>query len=137
MPVLNIYIDGSVKDNPGPAAVGVVVADEEGDTLIEFGHYLGRTTNNVAEYYALIMGLEQALILKCDSVTVHTDSQLLARQLSGQYKVRRATLKSLHAWVRRLEAGFKHFEVKHIPRSQNKLADKLASQTLKDALKKN
>jgi len=133
--MLNIYIDGSVKDNPGPAAVGVVVADKEGDTLIEFGHYLGRTTNNVAEYYALIMGLEQALVLKCDSVTVHTDSQLLARQLSGRYKVRSEVLKSLYDWVKRLQAGFKRFEVKHIPRSQNKLADRLASQTLQQALK--
>ncbi len=133
--MLNIYIDGSVKDNPGPAAVGVVVADEEGETLIEFGHYLGRTTNNVAEYYALIMGLEQALILKCDSVTVHTDSQLLARQVSGRYKVKNEVLKSLHGWAKRLQAGFKHFQVKHIPRSQNKLADRLANQTLHQALK--
>ncbi len=134
--MLNIYIDGSCKNNPGPAAVGVVVTDEEGEVLIDFGHYLGHTTNNVAEYYALIMGLEQALILKADSIVVHTDSQLLARQMAGEYKVRNRTLKSLVTWAKRLMAGLDHVKIKHIPRSQNKLADKLANQALKEALKK-
>lgn len=126
-----VYIDGASLGNPGPAGIGVVFLDGEAKPIRQFSKYLGETTNNVAEYLALVYALQEARQLRCDRISVKTDSELLARQLSGQYKVRDATLRLLHDLARHLTHGFAACRVEHIPRTQNRLADRLAGQAAK------
>ncbi len=125
-----IYIDGASRGNPGPAGVGVVFLDGAAQPVRTFSKYVGETTNNVAEYLALIYALQEALHAGYQSVTVKTDSELLARQVSGQYKVRDAHLKVLYDLARHLIDGFTHCTVNHIPRTQNAAADRLAGQAV-------
>lgn len=127
-----IYIDGASQGNPGPAGVGVVFLDGENRPVRQFKHYLGATTNNVAEYLALIYALQEALHLGYPTVTIKTDSELLARQMSGQYKVRDPFLRLLHDLARHLMRGFRACHVTHIPRTQNAAADRLAAQAVRD-----
>ncbi|MDD5565556.1 MAG: ribonuclease HI family protein [Candidatus Omnitrophica bacterium] len=129
---LTIYIDGASKGNPGPSGIGVVIC-EKGETIKNVSSYIGKGTNNVAEYTALIFGLQQALILKAEKVRVHSDSQLLCRQLKGEYKIKNQNLIGLYNQAVRLIAAFKDVEIKNIPRQQNKGADKLANQAVANA----
>src|SRR3989338_957268 len=125
-----LYIDGASRGNPGPAGVGAVVKD--GSQIIQrFAHAIGETTNNVAEYLALVYGLQEALQAGCSAVAVKTDSELLARQLNGQYKVRDGQLKLFYDLARHVMRGFAHCSIEHIPRTQNALADRLAKQASK------
>ena len=94
---LVVHVDGGARGNPGPAAIGVVVSDAEGGVLEELGEPIGETTNNVAEYRALLRGLERARALGADEVEVVGDSELVAKQVNGQYKVKHAGLRPLHA----------------------------------------
>src|SRR5512136_1787732 len=94
---LTIYIDGASRGNPGPAAVGVVVKDETGITIVSLSLYIGKTTNNQAEYTALITALEEAKRLGAEHVSIRTDSQLVAEQVRGNYKVRNANIRPLFA----------------------------------------
>jgi len=126
-PTYEVFIDGACLGNPGPASVGVVVQDSRGRLVRQFAASVGETTNNVAEYCALLYGLQEALRAGCRAVTVKTDSELLARQLSGQYKVRDGTLRLLHGLARHVMQGFATCRVLHIPREQNRLADRLAA----------
>ena len=126
-----VHIDGASHGNPGPAGVGVVLQDGQGARR-EFAHYIGETTNNVAEYLALIYALQEALQAGYTTVAVRTDSELLARQISGQYKVRDSQLKLLHDLARHLIAGFARCTVGHIPRTENRQADRLAGDAVKD-----
>ena len=128
-----IYIDGASRGNPGPASVGVVVRDGGTGVVRQFSTAIGETTNNVAEYLALIYGLQEALRAGLRSVTVKTDSELLARQINGQYKVRDAHLRLLHGVAKHLIDGFASCHVVHIPREQNRLADRLAAQAIRAA----
>jgi len=128
---LHLQIDGSSRGNPGPSASAAVLRDEEGTVLAEVAQELGSTTNNVAEYFALIMALEEALKLRAEEVVVESDSLLLVRQRQGAYKVRDVRLQRLEQWVRRLEAGFRSVTYRHIPREANERADALARQALR------
>lgn len=130
MKELNIYIDGASKGNPGPAGVGVVIC--HGEEIVEnISTFIGETTNNVAEYQALIFALQEALILKADTVTINTDSQLLARQLNSEYKIKSKNIIGLYNQARHLISGFKKVKFIHIPREQNRGADKLANLAVK------
>ena len=132
-----LYTDGGARGNPGPAATGVVVYDTAGRELGHFSTYLGRATNNQAEYQALILGLGRVQKLVGDAhrlgeviVTVLMDSELIVRQLTGEYRVKNRELKPLHAKVEELVAKFGRVTFRHIPREQNSRADKLVNRTL-------
>lgn len=126
---VEIFVDGACRGNPGEAAIGVMIRD--GPKVIKnISERIGRATNNIAEYTALIFGLQEALILRADKVKVYTDSELMHHQLSGAYKVKDPHLKSLYLQVQLLMEGFRSFEIKLIPREQNRSADKLATQAL-------
>lgn len=126
MSKLILYVDGASKGNPGPSGIGVVVCDAGGKVLAEIKRTLPETTNNIAEYQALICGLEEALVRKASEVCVRSDSELIVKQSSGQYKVRADHLKPLAEQVKQLAGGFHRVIFQQIPREQNKLADRLA-----------
>jgi ribonuclease HI len=126
-----IYTDGGADPNPGPGAIGVVIKNDRGETLHTISRGIGRTTNNQAEYRAVIAGLEKALSLGIEEVELRADSELVVRQLKGRYKVRNAGLKPLYLKVKELAEGFKKFSVSHIPRELNKEADRLTGWKVK------
>ena len=132
---LDIYIDGASKGNPGHSGVGIVIY-RAGLRIKNISNYIGMATNNVAEYTALIYALEESLLLKAKSLNINTDSQLLARQLNKIYKVRHAGIINLYNRAVHLLTGFEKVIIKHIPRQENSLADKLATQAVKEALGK-
>jgi acyl-CoA synthetase (NDP forming)/ribonuclease HI len=128
---LVIYFDGASRGNPGPAAIGVVISTPEGETVIEIGDQIGETTNNYAEYTALIRALEEARRLGAVAVECLSDSELVVRQMTGVYKVRSQTLLPLIRRAQSLSREFKEFAIDHVPRSMNRRADALASEALK------
>ncbi len=130
---LRIHIDGGARGNPGPAGFGVQVTDARGQVVESLYGYLGRATNNVAEYAACIAALEWARAHHAGSVHIYSDSQLLVRQLEGVYKVRHEGLKSLHARCRRLMGELPLVRVSHVPREQNREADALANRAMDEA----
>jgi ribonuclease HI len=132
---LTIHFDGASQGNPGPAGIGVVICDADGTALAEIGEYIGRATNNVAEYRALIRALEEAQLLGGRRLNVRADSELVVRQLSGSYEVKSPNLKPLFDRARALLRGFEHVRVSHVPRAENNHADRLASQAIKAARK--
>ncbi len=133
---LEIYIDGASKGNPGPAGVGVIICDGNG-IVKNISDYIGNTTNNIAEYTALIYGLQEALLLKAEGININTDSQLVYRQLKREYRIKDENLLRLYLQVVKLISGFKSVSLRHIPRKDNRGADKLATLAIKQALKKN
>jgi ribonuclease HI len=135
MKEIEIYIDGASKGNPGPSGVGVVICND-GQTVKNISSYIGNTTNNVAEYSALIYGLQEALILKAETVRINTDSQLLCRQIKKIYKVKNPNIIGLYNQVLHLISAFKEVKISHIGRQENRGADKLATQAVKQQLKK-
>ncbi len=132
---LEIYIDGASKGNPGHSGVGIVIY-REGQRIKNISNYIGIATNNVAEYTALIYALEEALLLKAKSLKINTDSQLLARQLNKIYKVRHPGIINLYNRATHLLTGFEKVTINHIPREENTLADKLATESIKSVLRK-
>ncbi len=132
---IKIQIDGAARGNPGPAGAGVVLSDPRGKKLKELSVYLGESTNNVAETCALILGLQEALRLGSRRVSVLTDSELLARQVTGVYRVKDERLRLLHALIRPLKESFERFEIRHVPREENKAADRLANQAVTQGLR--
>jgi len=133
---LRIYVDGASRGNPGPASYGVCILDEEGKELLEVCDCIGLATNSVAEYRALLRALEESRKLGADELDIYTDSQLVARQFDGSYKIKHEGLRSLMVKIRELEKNFKAVSVSHIPRSShpgNKRADKLANIALNRA----
>lgn len=133
MPNISIYSDGGARGNPGPAGIGAVITDDSGKVIAEISEYIGNGTNNQAEYKALIAGLTKALDLGFDSVTCFLDSELVVKQLKGQYKIREESLQHLAAEVLRLTARFKRIEFCHVPREKNRPADKLVNEALDKA----
>ena len=129
-PSCEVYIDGASRGNPGPAGVGVVFMSPEAKPLRQFSKYLGETTNNVAEYLALVYALQEAMQAGYAALTVKTDSELLARQVNGQYRVRDGQLRLLHDLALHLVHGFRQCRVEHIHRTENRLADRLAGQAV-------
>jgi len=122
-----LFTDGASRGNPGPAGAGAVLLDDKGHELCTRAEYLGRCTNNVAEYRALILGLQAAREIGCVKPAVFLDSELIVRQITGRYKVKNATLKPLFAEVQSLLQGFDGYTVAHVPRAQNSRADELAN----------
>lgn len=130
-----LMVDGAARGNPGEAGCGAVIADENGVVVKELSRYLGRTTNNVAEYEGLLMGLETLLKLGQKHIVVQSDSQLLVRQLNGEYRVRDEKLKVLFAQATRLLRQFGSYRIVHVRREMNKLADRLANRGIDQAIK--
>jgi len=129
MKKFEIFTDGACKGNPGEAAIGVVI-NCDGKRVTEISKPIGEATNNIAEYSALVFGLQESLVLRADEVNVYTDSELVYKQVIGAYKIKNAKLKFLNEQVKSLCRGFKSFKISHIPREKNKLADSLANQAM-------
>ncbi|HLJ04057.1 MAG TPA: ribonuclease HI family protein [Solirubrobacteraceae bacterium] len=127
---LVLHVDGGARGNPGPAAIGVVVSASEGEVLEELAERIGVATNNVAEYRAVLRGLERARALGASEVELIGDSELVARQLTGAYKVKHPAMKPLHAEARRALEGFERWRIRTVPRAQNAAADALVNAAL-------
>lgn len=127
---LFLYTDGGSRGNPGPAGIGVVIFDGAKKRVKDSYKYIGETTNNIAEYNALIHGLEEALLLKADEVVVSMDSELIVKQLNGEYRVKDSNIKPLFEKALSILKQFKSFEIKQIDRSRNKEADKLVNKAI-------
>ena len=125
-----LYTDGGSRGNPGPSGIGVVILDYKKKKLKELSKYIGETTNNIAEYNAVIYGLEEAFALGADEVVVHMDSELVMKQLSGEYRVKDSNIKPLFERALNALKNFKSFEIKHIERAKNKEADKLVNKAI-------
>ena len=125
-----IYIDGAARGNPGEAGIGIIIKDEKGKNIRELYKYIGSVTNNIAEYTALVYALQEALILGLKNVTVHSDSELLVRQLNGQYRVKNSNLRPYYEQFLHLKRGFNQVEAKQISRQDNKESDKLANRAI-------
>lgn len=123
-------VDGGARGNPGPAAAAAVACSEDGEVLAERGLYIGEATNNVAEYRALLLGVELARELGAGEVELVNDSELVARQVEGRYKVKHAGLKPLHAEALAALAGFDRWSVRSVRRESNERADALVNETL-------
>jgi len=121
------HVDGAARGNPGPAGIGIILEDDAGNVLKEIGEPLGRTTNNVAEYTAMIRALEEARALGCDAISVFTDSELMAHQLNGRYAVKAAHLLPLFERARLLLRQFHSATVTHVRRERNRRADALSN----------
>lgn len=127
---VTIYTDGGARGNPGPAAAGVVIKDESGKTLIGYGEYLGEQTNNFAEYSALISGLKKAKELNAVEVECVLDSELVTKQMRGEYRVREPGLQKLFVQAYNVASQFKKVSYKHILRSGNQEADSWVNKIL-------
>jgi len=123
-------VDGASRGNPGPAAVGAVIKDEEGRLHSSISKRIGITTNNQAEYTALITALEKAISLGANRVEVKVDSELVVKQIKGIYRVKNAALKPLYQKAKQLQSTLASFTITHIPREQNSEADGLANEAL-------
>lgn len=124
----SLYTDGASRGNPGLAGAGMVLFDAEGREIAAESAFLGRCTNNVAEYRALLLGLELARQTGCEKLKVYLDSELIVRQLTGIYRVKNAALKPLYEQARQLLQSFAEFSVSHVVRAMNSRADELANQ---------
>ena len=127
---LVLHVDGGARGNPGPAAIGVVVSTADGEPIDELAETIGKATNNVAEYRALLRGLERAQQLGASEVEIIGDSELVARQLTGQYKVKHPAMKPLHAQARAQLDGFRSWHIRTVPRADNARADELVNAAL-------
>jgi len=125
-----VHVDGGSRGNPGPAAAAAVLTSREGELLDEAMLTLGRTTNNVAEYRGLLLGLERARALGATEVEVINDSELVARQISGAYKVKHAAMRPLYEEAMAALRGFARWSVRSVPRAENTAADALVNQAL-------
>ncbi|MCM8763664.1 MAG: ribonuclease HI family protein [Candidatus Omnitrophica bacterium] len=134
---VEIFTDGASWGNPGKAGIGVIICGDNKKIIKEFGKYIGEATNNVAEYMALLYGLEESLNLGVEAIKINLDSELLAKQIKGEYKVKEPHLRMLFEQLAVLCKKFKKIELKNIPREKNKKADKLANQAIKEAVRKN
>ena len=124
------YIDGGSRGNPGPAGFGVLIQDAEGRTVETLSEFLGETTNNVAEYQALLAALEYAIQRQTRRLTIYCDSELVVRQMQGHYRVQSPGLKPLYQRAQYLARRLPEFTIKSIPREQNSIADRLANEAM-------
>jgi ribonuclease HI len=127
---LVVHVDGGARGNPGPAAAAAVLSTPDGDVVDEAKVTLGTATNNVAEYRGLLLGLERAAALGATEVEVINDSELIAHQVTGRYKVKHPDMKPLHAEALRALGGFERWSIRPVPRAQNADADALVNQAL-------
>ena len=130
---LVVNVDGGARGNPGPAAIAAVVKDGDGTLLEERGERIGEATNNVAEYRALLLGIERAAALGAREIELIGDSELIVRQVNGEYKVKDATLRDLNAEVRAALEGFEDWSIRHVRRDDNAEADRLVNATLDES----
>ncbi|MFA5628883.1 MAG: ribonuclease HI family protein [Dehalococcoidales bacterium] len=126
-----MHTDGASRGNPGRSAIGVTIKDEKGNLLKSVSQAIGITTNNQAEYKAIIVALDQAVKLGAKQVELRSDSELVVFQLTGRYKVKKDTLQPLFQEVTALISRFESFKIRHIPRAQNSEADALANKAFK------
>jgi ribonuclease HI len=131
---VTVNVDGGARGNPGPAAIGVVVRDGGGEVLEEVGERIGEATNNVAEYKALLKGIELAAAHGAEELELIGDSELVVRQVEGRYKVKNAGMKQLHEEVKRALGAFDSWSIRHVRREQNADADRLVNQALDGVL---
>lgn len=124
------HVDGGARGNPGPAGYGVVIADQDGNKVAELSEFLGVRTNNFAEYAGLVAAVAWAASYQHKGLLVVSDSELLVKQLKGQYKVRAPELQALHQRAMEFIRQLEWFEVRHVPRAQNREADRLANQAM-------
>ena len=129
-----IHVDGGARGNPGPAAIGVVLSGPDGSILDEVGERIGVATNNVAEYRALLRGLERAAALGAREIELVNDSELVARQLTGAYKVKHPAMKPLYLEAMAALRGFERWQIRSVPRAQNARADQLVNDALDGTL---
>ena len=127
---LVVHVDGGARGNPGPAAAAAVISTPDGEVLDEVTELLGRATNNVAEYRGLLLGLERARALGATEIDVVNDSELVARQISGAYKVKHPDMRPLYLEAMEALRGFDRWTVRSVPRAQNAEADALVNQAL-------
>ncbi|MBX5440503.1 MAG: ribonuclease HI family protein [Solirubrobacteraceae bacterium] len=130
---LVVHVDGGARGNPGPAAAAAVLSTPGGEVVDEATELLGETTNNVAEYRGLLLGLRRARELGATEVEVVNDAELVARQLTGEYRVRHAALKPLHAEALAALAAFDAWTIRSVPRAENAAADALVNAALDEA----
>jgi ribonuclease HI len=131
---LVVHVDGGSRGNPGPAAIGVVLSDADGTVVEEVSETIGVATNNVAEYRALLKGLERASSLGADEVEVVNDSELVAKQINGAYKVKHAAMRPLYLDAMAALRGFKRWKVRSVRREHNAHADALVNAALDGAV---
>lgn len=134
--LLVINTDGGSRSNPGPAGIGYVIRSPEQEVLFERGEYIGTATNNVAEYKALIAALEAARDMKGTDLLIRMDSELIVKQMKGEYKVKEPSLQALHRQVRELLTNFTTYQFEHVLRQFNKDADRMVNQAIDGALGK-
>ncbi len=127
---LEIAVDGACSGNPGRAGIGVVIK-QNGAVVKEIARPIGEATNNIAEYSALICALQEAVVMKAKTIKIFTDSELVYKQVLGEYKIKNETLKGLWEQVKQLEAAFESVELIHVLREKNQEADRLATSSLK------
>jgi probable phosphoglycerate mutase len=132
---ITLFADGGSRGNPGPAAGGAVLFDENGAVLQEVGVFIGVATNNVAEWRGLIAGLSAALNAGIEELSIRLDSELVVRQVTGVYRVKHPDLIPLYKTARGLLAKFKSTDIAHVPRAKNKEADAVVNRTLDEASK--
>lgn len=128
--LITVKTDGAARGNPGPAGVGVVIYDSKGEIIDEAGQYIGEATNNVAEYSGLLLGLRRLAAHRDKPIVVELDSELLVKQLNGEYKVKNAVLKPMFLAARAMLNQHNDIQVRHIPRTENSDADKLANEAI-------
>lgn len=124
-----VHVDGGARGNPGPAGIGVVISDSDGSELARANDYIGEATNNIAEYKALLLGLTQARAHGAE-VEIVNDSELVARQVTGEYKVKSADLRPLHAQALDLLNEFERWSIRSVPRAENEPADLLVNDAI-------
>ena len=127
---LVVNVDGGARGNPGPAAIAAVIATPEGVVLEERGEHIGEATNNVAEYRALLLGVERAGALGARELELRGDSELVVRQVLGEYRVKDAGLRELHGRVEHALDGFERWSIRHVPREDNAAADRIVNEVL-------
>ena len=130
---LVVHVDGGSRGNPGPAAIGVVISDPRGSVVDQVAETIGVATNNVAEYKALLRALEQAAALGATEVEIVNDSELVAKQITGSYKVKHPAMRPLYLDAMRALRGFERWSIRSVPRAQNADADALVNQALDGA----
>jgi ribonuclease HI len=133
---LILYTDGASRGNPGPAAIGCVINNLENQNLQEYGEYIGSATNNIAEYRALLKGIDIALQFSPERISIFCDSELLVKQMTGIYKTKDANMRKFKEQAVEKLSGIKSYKITHIPRNKNKRADELANKALDKAVKK-
>jgi ribonuclease HI len=127
---INIFIDGASRGNPGPSGIGIVFCDDQNNIVKKLFKFIGNATNNVAEYSALIYAMQEALIDRYNDVKIKSDSELLTKQLTGEYKVKNDNLRPYYDMFQHIARGFDNIEIISINRENNSIADKLANKAI-------